>query len=162
MQTYGQLKLFCLEDMMSDIKPMIWVSRLKIIFALLVHLSSCLNVDLFYGFQRAPVTSNFYSCNSLIDLNISIPTRQLSSWWLLFSFFWNPNLLLYWHIRTWGYFSALWLFSFYSGKALFEVDCRQISWWDSTAVIFLKLYHRKRQFFPALGLVLFKCKFIKW
>ena len=52
--------------------------QIKKSFAVLVHLSSCLNVDLVYGFQRVPGTSNFYSSNSLIDLNISILIRQLS------------------------------------------------------------------------------------
>lgn len=45
-------------------------------FALLVHFSSSLNVELHYGFQRAPVTSNVYNRSSLIDLNIFTPIRQ--------------------------------------------------------------------------------------
>lgn len=93
---------------------------LKKFFALLVHFTSCLNVELFYGFQRAPVTSNFYNHNSLTDLSVSIPIRQF----LVTAAFLiplNPNLLLYLHLKNLGCFSVPWIFSFYSGKLLLGV-----------------------------------------
>lgn len=120
MQIYGQSRLCCLEDMISNTLPMIWVSRLKKFFCTPCPLQFLFECWTSLWFPKGPSTSNFYNHNSLTDLNISAPIRQF----LVTAAFLIPlksKLFLYLHLKNLGCFSAHWMFSFYSGKVLLGV-----------------------------------------
>lgn len=154
MQIYGQSRLCCLEGMISNILPMIWVSRFKNIFCTPCPVQFLFECWAALWFPKAPVTSKFYNHNSLTDLSISTPIRQF--WWLLlFSYPLNLNLLLYLHLKNLRYFSAPWIFRFYSGKVLLGVIVGKLADGALQLWFFRNCTIERGSFFSALGLVLF-------
>lgn len=155
MQIYGQSRLCCLEDMISNTLPMIWVSRLKKCFCTPCPLQFLFECWTALWFPKGPSTSIFYNHNCLTDLNISAPIRHF----LVTAAFLIPlksKLVSLPTSKEFGVLLCTLDVQFLFRESLVGSDCgRQISWWGSTAVIFQKLHNRKRQFFSALGLVFF-------